>query len=166
MEIWELRLEADALDRKWIIESQIKAEQKLNQAREVRPSTPYFTRVKGIKMKFIVDKKRGGKHWYTPVFIVQGSHNNVRYVKTFRILKWGFKKAWEQSVQYYCGKKGIHKIGPLLSRAPDVRQFAIIYRYQTGRGWKIPLEKMPAELLRDTYFCRKHDLQPVRKTYK
>jgi hypothetical protein len=152
------RKKAKELELEWKFEANIIAAERKRQRKETGKSSAYVTGVSGIKMKFLVDTKyrpvRGSKSkkkrkvkYYTPAFVVSGSHNKKAFCKPFNIKTQGFDMAWFNAVNYLCTLKGIHGMDHLLEKKPPVEQFAVIYKWQCSLGHNIPWERLPDEFL-------------------
>ena len=150
------RKKANNLDTEWKFEANIIASKKKRERKEMGKSSAYVTGVSGIKMKFVVDTKkrpaRGGKskrkrkiRYYTPSFVVSGSHRNKAFCKAFNIKALGFDMAWYKAVDYLCTIKEIRSIDQLLKKKPPVEQFAVIYKWQSKQGHRIPKNRLPDE---------------------
>ena len=136
--------EATKLHNQWKMEQKL-AQYQRNRERKERPSSrPYFTRVSGIKMKFLRNGTTTNKR--SPCFIVSGSVNNQRFRKVFRISQ-GFDLAWFKACKACAECYGIHNFDHLLARKPDIRQFYIILKWQNSLGFDIGFERLPKELI-------------------
>jgi hypothetical protein len=156
------RKQARQLESEWKFEANIIASQRNRQRKETGKSSAYVTGVSGIKMKFVVDTKsrpvQGAKtkrkrkiRYYTPSFVVSGSHKNKVFCKAFNIKALGFDMAWFKAVNYLCNTKEIYSTDKILKKKPPVEQFAVIYKWQSQQGHLIPRERLPDEFLdRDT----------------
>ena len=141
---------AKELEKLWIFEQQLHKDSKNRERKELVKNSAYVTGVAGIKMKFAVNiNRRGNKvyRYYIPVFIVSGSTNGKRFAKRFNIKRFGFDMAWFKACQYAAEKYGPTLLDKMLKRKPSVKQFQIIYRWQTHCGKDIPFSSMPNELL-------------------
>jgi hypothetical protein len=119
-----------------------------NQAQD-KVSSVYSTGVRGIRMKFIIEKRtRAGelRTYYTPVFIVYGSNNNKRFCKNFNIITQGYQSAWAYAVLYYAINKNLTDPNSLLERLPPVEKFMIIIKDMHKSGHKVPKRRLPVEL--------------------
>lgn len=148
------RVEAAEQESKWLYTQKRRAVKRLNEAKETRHSM-YDTGVKGIKLKFVIEKKfRAGKwrKYYTPKFVVSGSTDNVRFGKDFNILTHGYEKAWGYAVVYYSIKKDLREANNLLRRQPPVEKIAVIASEYKRCGHKIPKQRMPVELFQNPQF--------------
>ena len=126
----------------------IRKEKRLNKAEDHAPSI-YSTGVRGIKMKFITEKRiRAGelRTYYTPVFIVSGSNDNKRFGKKFNILTQGYQSAWSYAVLYYAMNKDLTDPNNVLERLPPVEKFMIIIKEMRKTGHKVPKRRLPVEL--------------------
>jgi hypothetical protein len=152
------RKQARQLESEWKFEANIIASQRNRQRKETGESSAYITGVSGIKMKFVVDTKsrpvQGAKtkrkrkiRYYTPSFVVSGSHKNKVFCKAFNIKALGFDMAWFKAVNYLCNTKEISNTDKILKKKPPVEQFAVIYKWQSQQGHLIPKERLPDEFL-------------------
>lgn len=143
--------EAEELDRLWRFEQQLHRDTKKRERKERVSNSPYVTGVAGIKMKFISNGKRivAGKvkRYFTPAFVVSGSSNNERFLKTFNIKTLGYDMAWFKACQFAEEKYGANLLDKMLRKKPPVEQFHIIYRWQTQGGKKILPSSLPDELI-------------------
>lgn len=157
-ELEKARKQASALQNEWKFEANMIAYERKKQRKETG-SSAYVTGVSGIKMKFIAYVKRrpekGSKtkrkrtvRYYTPAFIVSGSHNNQLFSKSFNIKSLGYDIAWFKAVSYLCDIKGIYATDALQKRKPPVEQFAVVYKWQSQQGHTIPKERLPDEFLK------------------
>jgi hypothetical protein len=148
--IEKMRQDAKALNAKWNMERQLVQSRKERDCKEKRRvSSPYTTGVSGIKMKFAGGKKHGStnnKKYYTPYFVVSGSHKGERFNKLLNIARRGYDFAWFKAVEFYAEQKNITNYSHLLERKPPVEKFYIIYKHQCSLGHKIPTARLPAEL--------------------
>lgn len=136
------------LEARWKYQQKAAAEKHKNQSKEQRPSI-YSTGVRGIKMKFIEEKRiRAGEQrtYYTPAFIVTGSNNNKRFGKHFNIITQGYQSAWTNAVLYYAINKDLNDPDDLLKRLPPVEKFMIIVKEMYRAGHKVPKKRLPVEL--------------------
>ncbi len=149
-ELNKIKKEAEALNSEWNMERQLIQSKKDLECKEHRRiSSAYTTGVSGIKMKFARGKKvRAGvtKYYYSPLFIISGSTDGVRFDKNINISKHGFDMAWLKSVMFYADKKGITNYTHLLDRKPPVEQFIVIYKHQKSLGHDIPPHRIPKEI--------------------
>ncbi len=152
------RKQAKLLQDEWKFEANMLAYERNKKRKETGKSSAYVTGVSGIKMKFIVDIKhrpiRGAKTkrkrkicYYTPSFVVSGSHNKKLFCKQFNIKSLGYDMAWFKAVNFLCRTKGIYSTDDLQRRKPPVEQFAVVYKWQTKQGHDIPKERLPDEFL-------------------
>ncbi len=152
------RKQANQLETEWKFESNIIASERKRQRKETGKSSAFVTGVSGIKMKFVVDTKKrpvkGAKtkrkrkiRYYTPSFVVSGSHHKKAFCKAFNIKSLGFNMAWYKAVNYLCTTKEISSMDKLFKKKPPVEQFAIIYKWQSQQGHTIPKERLPDEFL-------------------
>ncbi|MEE9304012.1 MAG: hypothetical protein V3U84_09510 [Thiotrichaceae bacterium] len=153
------RKAANRLETEWKFEANIIASDRKRQRKETGKSSAFVTGVSGIKMKFVVDTKKrpvqGAKtkrkrkiRYYTPSFVVSGSHNNKLFCKAFNIKALGFDMAWFRAVNYLCATKEIYSMDKLQKKRPPVEQFAVIYKWQSQQGHVIPKERLPEEFLK------------------
>ena len=150
----ELPKEAKALEKQWKFEQQLYKTSRIRDRKERAQNSAYITGVSGIKMKFEASKKRKKAYGkmkvyrsYAPVFIVSGSTNKKRFIKRFNIKTLGYDMAWFKACQYASEKYGKTLLDKMLAKKPPVEQFQIIYRWQTKNGHKIPVDRLPNELL-------------------
>ncbi len=139
---------AKELNESWMHQQKSAIEKRHNQAKE-QVFSIYSTGVRGIRMKFIVEKKiRAGelRTYYTPVFIVSGSNNNKKFSKSFNILTHGYTSAWVSAVLCYAINKNLTDPNNLLDRIPPVEKFMIIIKSMHKTGHKIPRRRFPVEL--------------------
>ena len=153
------RTAANRLEIEWKFEANIIASDRNRQRKETGKSSAFVTGVSGIKMKFVVDTKKrpvqGAKtkrkrkiRYYTPSFVVSGSHNKQAFCKAFNIKALGFDMAWFKAVNYLCNMKEISSMDKILKKKPPVEQFAVIYKWQCQQGHVIPKERLPEEFLK------------------
>ena len=143
-----LEEKAKQLEDSWKYQQKSASEKRLNKAEEHAPSI-YSTGVRGIKMKFITEKRiRAGelRTYYTPVFIVSGSNDNKRFGKKFNILTQGYQSAWSYAVLYYAMNKDLTDPNNVLERLPPVEKFMIIIKEMRKTGHKVPKRRLPVEL--------------------
>ena len=145
--------EAKELDKMWRFEQGLYKDSRNRERKERLSNSAYVTGVAGIKMKF-ASNGRGlvsGKHkyYYFPAFIVSGSVNSERFVKTFNIKNLGFDMAWFKACQYAAEKYGPNLLDQMLSKKPRVEQFYIIYRWQSQSDSEIPVSCFPEEILKN-----------------
>ncbi len=141
---------AESIERQWKFEQQLHKTTRVRERKELVKNSAYVTGVAGIKMKFVVSKKKKGKkvyRSYAPVFIVSGSVNSQRFAKNFNIKRFGFDMAWFKACQFAAEKYGSTLFDKMVVKKPSVEQFKIIYRWQTKQGLDIPVHRMPDELL-------------------
>lgn len=149
---------ANRLETEWKFEANIIASDRKRQRKETGKSSAFVTGVSGIKMKFVVDTKKrpvqGAKtkrkrkiRYYTPSFVVSGSHNTTVFCKAFNIKVLGFDMAWYKAVNYLCTTKKISSMDKLYKKKPPIEQFAIIYKWQSQQGHTIPKQRLPDEFL-------------------
>jgi hypothetical protein len=108
----------------------------------------FIAYVKRCAAKGKKTKKKQTVRYYTPAFIVSGSHNNKLFSKSFNIKTMGYDIAWFKAVDFLCTTKGIYSTDDLQRRKPPVEQFAIVYKWQSGQGHDIPMERLPDEFLK------------------
>ena len=143
-----IKKQALELDERWQFSKRAAQEKRLNQAKEHKSSV-YATGVRGIRMKFIIEKKiRAGERrtYFTPKFIVTGSNDNIKFGKNFNILTQGYNNAWTNAVLYYAMNKNLTNPDALLERVPPVEKFMIIIKYMNKLGYKVPKKRLPVEL--------------------
>jgi hypothetical protein len=140
----QIRREANALHESWLVEQEDAKHKSNSQAKEIRGSV-YCTGVRGIKLKFAVEKKfREGtwKKYYSPIFYVSGSVEGEPFSRRFYISeKQPYRTAWRKAVLYYANKKRI-KARPLLRRRPDRKQLRQVWRHMVKQGHAIPKSKV------------------------
>ncbi len=144
----KIQEKARQLDDSWKYQQTSAIEKRKNQAKS-QISSVYSTGVRGIRMKFVVDKKfRAGelKSYYTPMFIVEGSNDNKRFGKNFNIITQGYQIAWTSAVLYYAMNKNLTDPDDLIKRFPPVEKFMIIMNEMHKAGHTIPKRRLPVEL--------------------
>jgi len=150
--------EAEDLEIQWKFEQQLYKTQRMRERKERIGNSAYITGVAGIKMKFESSTKRtrsrtSGKikvyRSYSPYFIVSGSIDSKRFIKKFNIKTLGYDIAWFKACYFASEKYGASTLDKMLERKPSVRQFHIIYRWQTKSGHEIPLDRQPNEILQE-----------------
>lgn len=144
----KLEEQAKQLEDSWKYQQKPAIEKRLNEADECTTSI-YSTGIRGIRMKFITEKRiRAGelRTYYTPVFIVSGSNNNKKFGKKFNILTQGYQPAWMYAVLYYAMNKNLSDPGKLIERLPPVEKFMIIVGHMLKLGHKVPKRRLPIEL--------------------
>jgi len=145
----KMRAEAKQLNSIWNMERTLVQSKKEMECREKRRvSSAYTTGVSGVKMKFITNSKNrsGVKKYYTPSFLVSGSNQGEKFIKTFNIITQGYDMAWYKAITYYAEQKRLANYSHLLERKPPVEQFYVIYKYQRSQGHDIPAHRLPTEL--------------------
>ena len=152
------RKRANLVETEWKFEANIMASDRNRRRKETGKSSAFVTGVSGIKMKFVVDTKKrpvmGAKtkrkrkvRYYTPSFVVSGSHKKKAFCKAFNIKSLGFDMAWYKAVNYLCTIKEIRSMDDLYKKKPPIEQFAVIYKWQSQQGHVIPKERLPDEFL-------------------
>jgi hypothetical protein len=147
--------EAKALEKQWKFEQQLYKASRKTERKELSKNSAYVTGVAGIKMKFEGGVK--GKqystnittHRYYPVFIVSGTVDGNRFIKRFNIKTLGYDMAWFKACHFASTKYGETILDKILAKKPSVKQFHIIYRWQTKCGHDISLKCLPDELACD-----------------
>ena len=154
--------EAKKLLADWDFEAMLEKSQRDRLKVERPQNSAYITGVSGIKMKFVRHTKRresrakqpkpGRKKIYTsviytPYFVVSGSVEGKKYIRKFNIKTLGFDTAWINSVTFLAEKKGIKHFSHLLAKRPSVEQFKLIRAWQNSKGYEIPEQRLPDELL-------------------
>lgn len=145
-----LRREAELLDRQWRERQARENRQRIRDARQLlNAGSPTATGVAGIRMTFVVDTKlRAGRvvRYYTPAFVVHGSHRGQRFSRTVRVQPGTVTQGWSEAVQTYCWHKGIDGSATrrLLRRQPPVAQFEAVRSDLCRRlGYEIQKERVP-----------------------
>ena len=145
--------EAEEINRLWRFEQQLHKDTRNRERKERAKNSAYVTGIAGIKMKFISNGKRivqgELKRYYIPAFVVAGSSNNKRFLRTFNIKTIGYDMAWFKACRFASEKYGETLLDQMLKKKPPVGQFHIIYRWQTQLGLNIPLASLPDELIED-----------------
>ncbi|MEE9355176.1 MAG: hypothetical protein V3U75_06270 [Methylococcaceae bacterium] len=148
-EIQRLKQCAADLEKKWQNEQAANLASVYQECKEVKINSIYTTGVKGVKMKFLIEKKfREGrmKTYYTPIFDVYGSTQGRRFFKKFNIITLQYSNAWQKAVNFYAEHKGIIQPSHLINREPPVEKFLIIAQTLNQQGHKIPNRRLPLEL--------------------
>ena len=143
--------EADELDRMWRFEQGLFKDTRNRERKERVSNSAYVTGVAGIKMKFASNGSQivAGKikRYFFPAFVVSGSTDGKRFLKSFNIKKYGYDMAWFKACHYAAEKYGMNLLDQMLSKKPHVEQFHIIYRWKTKSGFDIPQSCLPDEII-------------------
>ena len=168
--------DAKKLLAEWDFEAMLEKSQRDRLKVERPQNSAYITGVSGIKMKFVRHTKRresraknpkpGRKKIYTsviytPYFVVSGSVEGKKYIRKFNIKTLGFDTAWMNSVEYLAEKKNIKQYSHLLAKRPPVEQFRLIRTWQNSKGYEIPEQRLPDELLETDKQNSKQDAEDI-----